>query len=716
MKRILIVLAVVAGTACDQTIEGPSAPRTMAPGAVHAEQIPGVTTFITSDSLFNSAIAQVVATQSAAAGQAITDQRAALITLYSAALKAGDSAAVNTYRLQIKALTLNTIVNTFGVPFVATVQASVDAALLDVRAKIVAASTAGMNISQPYALYVQATAYIADAKTATFPPDPCHVLDMTLEAGSAIMSIRKLLAAAPPPPPPGLWATIEAPRAWDYVPTYPSQSACNGAGTTYDVGAGFTYIKLAQVPWQSLLPCDVVQIHWQTNPYREMVLLTNRGAANKFIRITGIPGPGGALPVIDGAGATSAPGQPFINPILEGLGLFVISPPAKYTYGYKPGYIEISNLELRNARMTNSYVNGAGQTVAWQKFGSGVYIERAENVTIRNCHIHDNGLGIMQNSKFDEAAQSRYLLVQSNYVHDNGNPWSASEHNAYTEGVGTVYEYNWFGPLLPQSYGDNIKERSAGVTFRYNRIESGVHLIALRDPQSNANWERVQRDAWGALLVNSAYVYGNLMIMRENPVYSTNWGNTLIGFGDGNVSYGNVRQGTLYFYNNTVVSQADYDFWHAKAAPLFEVINVANNPVVQARNNVFYATSKTAGAQIEPLGLFYHYGNADFSNNWITAGYVNVVAPASTGGILDPLDPWNGSGLSNTLNNAANNPGFTSFALGNYLPAPGSPLIGAGAALDPQIAVTGNLPTREYVHPQSSKPRNALTSLGAFEP
>src|SRR2546430_2694041 len=104
-----------------------------------------------------------------------------------------------------------------------------------------------------------------------------------------------------------------------------------------------------------------------------------------------------ALPI-----ATSAPGQPFINPILEGLGLFVISPPAKYTYGYKPGYIEISNLELRNAKMTNSYVNAAGQTVAWQKFGSGVYIERAENVTIRNCHIHDNGLGVFQNSKFDE--------------------------------------------------------------------------------------------------------------------------------------------------------------------------------------------------------------------------------------------------------------------------------------------------------------------------
>src|ERR1043166_1428754 len=203
VKRIMMVLAIAFGLGCnnDNTVSGPVA-RAIAPGAAHDVQIPGVTTFITSDSLFNSAIAQIAATQGAAAANAITGQRAALITLYSAALKAGDSAAVNDYRLQIKALTLNTIINTFGVPFVATVQASVDAALLDVRAKIIAASGAGMNISQPYALYVQATAYIADAKTATFPPDPCHVLDMTLEAGSAIMSIRKLLAAAPPPPPP----------------------------------------------------------------------------------------------------------------------------------------------------------------------------------------------------------------------------------------------------------------------------------------------------------------------------------------------------------------------------------------------------------------------------------------------------------------------------------------------------------------------------------
>jgi hypothetical protein len=218
--------------------------------------------------------------------------------------------------------------------------------------------------------------------------------------------------------------------------------------------------------------------------------------------------------------------------------------------------------------------------------------------------------------------------------------------------------------------------------------------------------------------VNSAYVYGNLMIMRDNPVYSTSWGNTLIGYGDGNYSYGNIRSGKLFFYNNTVVSQYDYNQWNAKVLPLFEIDNVAGDPVVQARNNIFLATSKTAGAKIEPLGIFYHYGNADFANNWITSGYINVVSLPDNTGPLNPLTAWNGTGMSGTINNLSNNPGFVSLALGNYGLAGGSPLIGAGAALDPKVFATGNAPIMEYLHPYSGKPRNFASpmSIGAFEP
>jgi hypothetical protein len=280
--------------------------------------------------------------------------------------------------------------------------------------------------------------------------------------------------------------------------------------------------------------------------------------------------------------------------------------------------------------------------------------------------------------------------------------------------VGTVYQFNYFGQPMAGSYGDNIKERSAGITFRYNYIEGGVDLIALRDPQSNANWERVQKDAWGGLLVNSAYVYGNVLVMKERSSWKTGWGNTLVGFGDGDASYGDVRGGTLYFFNNTVVSFHDFNQYADN--PLFAVINSVPQPVVQARNNVFLALPATPGAKAQPFEIFYHYGNASFANNWISTGWKNNGGHAS-GGVMTPGQPWNGSGLGNVLTNAQNDPGFANALAGDYHLKAGSPLIDAGAALDPEVVKTGNQPVMEWVAQTQSKLRakNGGLDIGAFE-
>ncbi|WP_084051245.1 hypothetical protein [Deinococcus hopiensis] len=45
-----------------------------------------------------------------------------------------------------------------------------------------------------------------------------------------------------------------------------------------------------------------------------------------------------------------------------------------------------------------------------------------------------------------EAAQSRDLLAEGNTFFSNGNPSSAHEHNADSEGVGTISQYNLLGP------------------------------------------------------------------------------------------------------------------------------------------------------------------------------------------------------------------------------------------------------------------------------
>jgi hypothetical protein len=724
LAATLLAAALCLG-ACSPQGDGPTAPG----GSVEATNPEGPSGPVatTLDGLAAQAIAALKTTKpdQARASQAQID---ALGASLATAEKAADAAGAQKLRDQLRAVELSLVIATFGVGVADRVIPAVEHALAELRTKLDSLRAAGKDVAAARVLADSAAALLAKAK-AQPARERGGALILATQAGALIEQARRAAglpvgtpgtepgptpSPAPTPAPGGLWSSIEPPRAWDYVPTPVSQSACAGQGTTYEVGPGLPISRLSQVPWLALKPCDNVNVHWQANPYRELILLSNRGAANRYIRITGVPGPGGQLPVLDGAGATASSAIPWLNPVLEGLGMIVVSPPRQYTYGYKPGYIEISNLEIRGASDRNGYTNGAGQSVAWQGFASGIYIERAENVAIRNCHVHDNGNGIFQNSKFDEAAQSRYLLVEGNYVHDNGRNGDAHEHNAYTEGVGTVYQFNYFGQPAAGSYGDNVKERSAGITFRYNYIEGGVDLIALRDPQSNGSFERTQRDAWGALLVNSAYVYGNVLVMRERAEWKTGWGNTLVGFGDGDASYGDVRGGTLFFYHNTVVSYHDYNAYADN--PLFAVINSLNAPVVQARNNVFLALAATPGTKPQPFAIFYHYGNAAFAGNWISPGYRNNDGRAS-GSVMTPGQPWNGAGMGTVIGNAQNSPGMVSPAGGDLHLAAGSPLIDAGAALDPEVAKTNNLPVREWVAQTQGRARkqDAKPDVGAFE-
>ncbi|MDB4948982.1 MAG: hypothetical protein JWM27_1631 [Gemmatimonadetes bacterium] len=731
MSRKLIIPLMAAALllgACERSPSAPAVDAGAPGGTVDASNPAGTQAGvpITLDGLAALAIAKLALTKPDAArtAQAQVD---ALKASLQAAEQSGDAVGAQKLRDQLRGLETSLVIGNLGLAVVDQLLPAVDAALKELRAKLDSLQAGGKDVKLPRAMADSAAVLLAKAK-AQPATERGGALNLATQAGALIEAARRAAGLTagtpgaptptPTPTPSGLWSTIETPRAWDYVPTPVSQSACAGQGAAYDVGPGQPLATPAQVPWLALRPCDNVRIHWQQNPYRDVVLLSNRGAANRYIRITGVPGPGGELPVLDGGGAKAAAGIPWLNPVLEGLGMIVVSPPKAYTYGFKPGYIEISNLEIRGARATGTYTNGAGQTVPWQRFASGIYIERAENVAIRNCHIHDNGNGIFQNSKFDEAAQSRYLLIEGSHVHDNGNAGSASEHNAYTEGVGTVYQGNWFGPTADGSYGDNIKERSAGITLRYNRIEGGVHLVALRDPQSNSQFERTQRDAWGSLLVNAAYVYGNVLVMRERPTFTTGWPETMVAFGDGTASYANIRGGTLYFHHNTVVSQSDQGVYQHRAAILFEVINDTGGPVVQARNNVFFAASATAGRTPTPFAVFYHYGNADFRSNWISAGWMGIDPNTHALGNVLRVDPaWNGSGISGTLGNAQNAPGFSSAAADDYHPAAGSQLIGAGTALGAEPVKTANAALREYVHPQSTQPRKpaAAPALGAFE-
>ena len=51
------------------------------------------------------------------------------------------------------------------------------------------------------------------------------------------------------------------------------------AATNYDVGPGQALAAIANVPWKSLQPGDLVRIHYRPEPYREKWVIGRSGTA-----------------------------------------------------------------------------------------------------------------------------------------------------------------------------------------------------------------------------------------------------------------------------------------------------------------------------------------------------------------------------------------------------------------------------------------------------
>src|SRR5688572_11240361 len=114
------------------------------------------------------------------------------------------------------------------------------------------------------------------------------------------------------------------------------------AAATYDVGVDLPYTTIGAVPWASLEPGDTVRIHWREEPYREKWVICRQGTVDAPITVTGVPGPNGELPVIDGNGALTAPG---LNYWSEERGILKIGG-ANIPNDTMPRFITIENLDL----------------------------------------------------------------------------------------------------------------------------------------------------------------------------------------------------------------------------------------------------------------------------------------------------------------------------------------------------------------------------------
>ncbi|MCF6306364.1 MAG: T9SS type A sorting domain-containing protein [Flavobacteriaceae bacterium] len=442
--------------------------------------------------------------------------------------------------------------------------------------------------------------------------------------------------------------------------------------TDYHVGLSQPLTTISEVPWATLNAGDRVYIHWRATPYKEKWVINRQGTAQNRIEIIGVNNAQGQQPIIDGNDAVTVNNVNFWN---ENRGVIKIGGSNVPADGL-PTYITIENLEIRSARPAYQFTNDNGQTETYISNAASIYIEKGANIIIRNCTLHDSGNGIFIGAN---AGQSENILIEKNYIYNNGIVGSYYEHNTYTAAINTTYQFNRFGPLRTGADGNNLKDRSAGLIVKYNWIEGGnrqLDLVDSYDVPEVANHPNY----------NTTHVYGNILIEPDDA------GNSQIIHygGDSGVTAG-YRKGTLYFYNNTVISTRTGNTTLVRLS--------TNDETAEVFNNVIYTTaSGSQFAMIEGSGIF------NMHHNWLKTDWQNCFC--SPNGIVNDL----GNNIT------GEDPLFGDFDNQLFKPQETSPLVNMGDVI-PAILLPDYDISFEYVKHQDAINRPVLGNIdmGAFE-
>ena len=477
-------------------------------------------------------------------------------------------------------------------------------------------------------------------------------------------------------------------------------SAGTGSPKVYDIGPAFSLKKIADLDWSQLGPGDTVNIHYKPEGYHELFMISTRGTAENWITVNGVPDPvTGALPVIDGLEAVLAPQFKSSYVDLHGGGAIIVGTRPGYADGYKAGYVTIQNLQIQrcySGNTPNTFTDYNGAQLSYGRVGAGVYLYRADHVTIRNCVITDNGEGIFGagQSGFDRLMTD--ITISSNHIFNNGNIGVDKQHNTYLEAIDTVYEFNQYGPMRSGAGGNGLKDRSVGVIVRGNYIEGGSHELQLVGAEN--------QDSLAVTLprYHTAIVYGNTLVDGPASV-------------SGPIEYGGEvhstfdRKGILYLYGNTIVVRSDKtSAWRVNAVNM-----PSTEETLDARNNIFAAVPPTPGAGTSDFGLlgtdyYVRKANAYFGRNWVPPGYMLDGYSSGFAGHV--------AGLENLLVGAGYDPGFADLFGGDYHLTPGSAAIDQGRRL---AGSTLAYPLdRQYLAPHGSMARTTSGSaadLGAYE-
>jgi hypothetical protein len=476
-----------------------------------------------------------------------------------------------------------------------------------------------------------------------------------------------------------------------------ARSGCvPGSGVDYPVGPGQRYERLADVPFEQLGPGDTVRIHARPEPYREKLMVGGIGRPDAWIRVCGVPSASGALPVLDGDGASTRDGLVFPYDGHQARGLVVVGHRRGAPWKEQPRYLAIEGLELRGARPPHRFRDRHGTSTPWADHAAGIYVQRASDVVVRGCIVHDNANGLFVGGGGGDELTER-VLIEANDVFDNGNPQTFFQHNVYNEAAGVTYRRNRFGAPKrgPRGVlGANVKERSAGVRIELNWIEDGAHLLDLVDAAEARDRTLSRAD------YRETFVVGNVLVRGPEPSAS------VVHYGGDSGDPSLYRKGVLRFFHNTIVvenaSHARYE-----RTSIFEL--ATDDEHLDARNNVVFAEERSRPDRwIALLGARDGVvaGRAHFVGDFVSEGIAPFDAPPGVPrtirATIEGLEPL----LRGT------DPGFRDPSAHDFRLRPGSLVAGRGVAIEPTL---GGVPREQLVRYGRSEPRlERAPSPGAF--
>jgi len=411
-------------------------------------------------------------------------------------------------------------------------------------------------------------------------------------------------------------------------PATGTTSGGGASGDTYLVGPAKAYTSIAQVD-ALLQPGDLVLVDGD-NAYTGGISFSNAGSSSQPITIRGVK-VNGNRPVIEGGRDVVEFNQN--NYVFEGF--------------------EIRGAEFR-----------------------GLF-HHADNITIRDCVVHDCPHGILGADEGSGDLTIEYCEVYGCGEGDGRHQlYISTNENDYP---GSVFRMR-FCYIHDGTGGNNVKSRAERNEIYYNWLENPYyHNLELigPDPAGGVAEDKAREDS---------DVVGNVLIAKR---YSRN---LRIG-GDGT----GQSRGRYRFMNNT--------FIHRNGDPASHIFAHFAVESVEMHNNVFYITSSDVFDDSEASWVSAR--RVSGANNWVHLG-------------ADYPAEWTGT-ITGT------SPGFVDMLNNLLRPAAGSPLINAGTATTtspPGSPFPNPLATPLFHPPQAAlipvgtaelRPADGAVDIGAYE-